>query len=51
LSLLNWKAEIDFETGIERTIRWYADHPWWWEKLRWMRSVAITVPGGRRIIY
>jgi dTDP-glucose 4,6-dehydratase len=51
LSLLNWKAEIDFGTGIERTIRWYADHPWWWEKLRWMRSVAITVPGGQRIIY
>ena len=51
LSLLNWKAEIDFETGIERTIRWYADHPWWWEKLRWMRSVAITGPGGQRIIY
>ena len=51
LSLLNWKAEIDFETGIERTIRWYADHPRWWEKLRWMRSVAITVPGGQRIIY
>ena len=51
LSLLNWKAEIDFATGIERTIRWYADHPLWWEKLRWMRSVAITVPGGRRITY
>jgi dTDP-glucose 4,6-dehydratase len=51
LSLLNWKAEIDFDSGIERTIRWYADHPWWWEKLRWMRSVAITVPGGRRIFY
>jgi dTDP-glucose 4,6-dehydratase len=51
LSLLNWKAENDFDTGIERTICWYADHPGWWEKLRWMRSVAITVPGGRRIIY
>jgi dTDP-glucose 4,6-dehydratase len=51
LSLLHWKAENDFDTGIEKTIRWYADHPEWWEKLRWMRSVAITVPGGRRIIY
>jgi dTDP-glucose 4,6-dehydratase len=51
LSLLNWKAEIDFDTGLEMTIRWYASHPRWWEKLQWMRSVAITVPGGRRIIY
>jgi dTDP-glucose 4,6-dehydratase len=51
LSLLQWKAENDFDTGIEKTIRWYADHPEWWEKLHWMRSVAITVPGGRRIIY
>jgi dTDP-glucose 4,6-dehydratase len=51
LSLLNWKAENDFDKGIEQTIRWYADHRGWWEKLRWMRSVAITVPGGRRIIY
>jgi dTDP-glucose 4,6-dehydratase len=51
LSLLDWKAQTDLQAGIERTIRWYADHPWWWEKLRWMRSVAITVPGGQRIIY
>jgi dTDP-glucose 4,6-dehydratase len=51
LSFLNWKAEDDFATGIDKTIRWYADHRSWWEKLRWMRSVAITVPGGRRIVY
>jgi dTDP-glucose 4,6-dehydratase len=51
LRLLNWKAKIDFETGIEWTIRWYAKHREWWEKLLWMRSVAITLPGGRRIIY
>ena len=51
LSLLNWKAENNFDTGIEKTIRWYANHPGWWEKLRWMRSVAITVPGGQRITY
>jgi dTDP-D-glucose 4,6-dehydratase len=51
LRLLNWKAEIDFETGIQRTIRWYAEHREWWEKLLWMRSVSIAVPRGRRIIY
>jgi dTDP-glucose 4,6-dehydratase len=51
LRLLNWKAEIDLDTGIERAIGWYAEHPEWWEKLLWMRSVTITTPGGRRIIY
>jgi dTDP-glucose 4,6-dehydratase len=51
LRLLNWKAEIDLDTGIERAIGWYAERPEWWEKLLWMRSVTITTPGGRRIIY
>lgn len=51
LRLLDWKAETDIETGIARTIRWYAENPGWWRKLLWMRSVTITTPGGQRIIY
>jgi dTDP-glucose 4,6-dehydratase len=51
LKLLNWKAEIDLANGLERTISWYADHREWWEKLLWMRSVTITTPEGKRIIY
>ncbi|MFT3722046.1 MAG: dTDP-glucose 4,6-dehydratase [Hyphomonadaceae bacterium] len=31
---LGWRAQENFETGIERTIRWYLDNDWWWRPLR-----------------
>jgi dTDP-glucose 4,6-dehydratase len=31
---LGWRARITFETGIERTVRWYLDNGWWWRPLR-----------------
>jgi dTDP-glucose 4,6-dehydratase len=31
---LGWRANENFETGIERTIRWYLDNDWWWAPLR-----------------
>ena len=31
---LGWKAEESFESGIERTVRWYLDNEWWWQPLR-----------------
>jgi len=31
---LGWKAEENFETGIEKTIKWYLDNEWWWGPLR-----------------
>jgi dTDP-glucose 4,6-dehydratase len=31
---LGWRAHETFETGIERTIRWYLDNNWWWGPLR-----------------
>lgn len=31
---LGWRAQENFETGIERTIRWYLDNEWWWQPLR-----------------
>jgi dTDP-glucose 4,6-dehydratase len=31
---LGWRAQETFETGIERTIRWYLDNAWWWASLR-----------------
>ncbi len=48
--LLGWKASTPFEAGLRRTIEWYKDNPLWWEKLKWMRSVAIAVKDGK-IIY
>lgn len=31
---LGWRAQETFETGIERTVRWFLDNSWWWEPLR-----------------
>jgi dTDP-glucose 4,6-dehydratase len=31
---LGWRAEEDFESGIEKTVRWYLDNDWWWQPLR-----------------
>lgn len=30
---LGWKAQETFETGIEKTVRWYIDNAWWWRPL------------------
>ena len=31
---LGWRAEETFDTGIEKTVRWYLDNEWWWQPLR-----------------
>lgn len=31
---LGWKAQENFDTGIEKTVRWYIDNEWWWAPLR-----------------
>lgn len=31
---LGWKALENFDTGIEKTVRWYLENEWWWKPLR-----------------
>jgi len=31
---LGWEAEVHFAAGLERTVAWYRDNPWWWEPIR-----------------
>lgn len=31
---LGWRAQEDFDSGIEKTVRWYLDNDWWWQPLR-----------------
>ncbi|MDQ0456943.1 dTDP-glucose 4,6-dehydratase [Rhizobium paknamense] len=31
---LGWKAQENFESGIEKTVRWYLANEWWWAPLR-----------------
>ena len=30
---LGWKAEENFDTGIEKTVRWYLDNKDWWQPI------------------
>jgi len=30
---LGWKPKVSFEEGINRTVEWYLQNKWWWEKL------------------
>jgi len=40
---LGWRPRESFESGLERTIRWYLDNRAWWEPLR------ARVYGGERL--
>jgi dTDP-glucose 4,6-dehydratase len=31
---LGWRAQENFDSGIEKTVRWYLDNDWWWQPLR-----------------
>jgi len=31
---LGWRAQENFESGIEKTVQWYLDNEWWWGPLR-----------------
>jgi dTDP-glucose 4,6-dehydratase len=40
---LGWRAKENFETGIEKTVRWYLENREWWE------SVRLGVYSGERL--
>ena len=31
---LGWEPRMRFADGLERTVVWYRDNPWWWEPIR-----------------
>jgi dTDP-glucose 4,6-dehydratase len=31
---LGWRPVVEFEAGLRATIRWYAEHPEWWMKIK-----------------
>ncbi len=51
--VLNWKANVDFDSGLNDTIQWYCDskNRAWWEKMLWMRSIQIINRDGKRIMH
>ena len=34
LNALGWLAQVRFVEGLERTVDWYRDNAWWWERIR-----------------
>jgi dTDP-glucose 4,6-dehydratase len=41
-----WRPGVGFEEGLERTVRWYAEHENWWRKLEWMKVVPVRTATG-----
>jgi dTDP-glucose 4,6-dehydratase len=39
---LGWRPAVDFDTGLEETVRWYADNRDWWEPLKQRAPVEET---------
>jgi dTDP-glucose 4,6-dehydratase len=31
---LGWKAQENFDSGIQKTVQWYLNNEWWWQPLR-----------------
>ena len=31
---LGWRPQENFDSGIEKTVRWYLNNEWWWRPLR-----------------
>jgi dTDP-glucose 4,6-dehydratase len=46
---LSWSPQETFESGLDRTVRWYLDNAWWWRPLREQRyggeRLGLTPPG------
>jgi dTDP-glucose 4,6-dehydratase len=31
---LGWHPEIEFETGLGKTVEWYRSNEWWWRPIK-----------------
>jgi dTDP-glucose 4,6-dehydratase len=34
IKALGWRREVEFEDGLERTVRWYVENEGWWRKIK-----------------
>jgi dTDP-glucose 4,6-dehydratase len=41
-----WRPQVEFEDGLEQTIRWYRENEAWWRKLEWMKVVPVRTASG-----
>jgi len=43
--VLGFRATVDLDAGLERTFRWYTEHPEWWKKMLEFRRVKVELRG------
>jgi dTDP-glucose 4,6-dehydratase len=43
---LGWVPLESFETGLDKTVRWFLDNPWWWGPLRARRYAGERLGAG-----
>ncbi len=34
LNALGWSIQMEWDEGIEKTVRWYQENEWWWRKIK-----------------
>ena len=37
--LLDWKAQVDLDEGLEKTVEFYKNNRQWWERFIWMKEL------------
>jgi len=47
---LGWEPHETWESGLQKTAKWYLGHRSWWERQMWARTVPITLLDGR-VVY
>lgn len=45
--LLEWRANVSLEEGLNKTIDWYKKNRRLWEKQMWMRSIPVRTRSGK----
>jgi dTDP-glucose 4,6-dehydratase len=46
---LGWRPTIEFEQGLQATVKWYAEHPAWWQALKARATVQETNWAGQTV--
>ena len=44
---LGWRAEESFESGLEKTVRWFLENEWWWRPIREQKYAGQRLGSGQ----
>jgi len=49
--VLGWEPQMDWTTGLQKTIDWYKQNQSWWNKQVWMRQIPIVNASGQQAMH